>query len=111
MNDQRVRLFSVTGRRFFAQKDLPFIVWNLEMLPDDRFVYLQTIDFKDPNTALAISFFAGLWGIDRFYVEDIALGILKLITFGGLGLWWLIDLVIIRARARKHNLEKISLLF
>ncbi len=32
-------------------------------------------------------------GIDRIYAGSIGLGILKLITFGGFGIWWLVDLV------------------
>ncbi|HCC37865.1 MAG TPA: hypothetical protein DEQ14_09760 [Treponema sp.] len=42
-----------------------------------------------------ISFFLGGLGVDRFYVGKIGTGILKLITMGGLGVWWLIDFVLI----------------
>ena len=37
----------------------------------------------------------GIAGIDRFYTGSILLGILKLITFGGLGLWTIIDVVLV----------------
>ena len=33
--------------------------------------------------------------IDRFYLGYIGTGILKLITCGGFGIWWLIDLIMI----------------
>jgi len=42
---------------------------------------------------LILSFFFGGLGVDRFYVGKLGTGILKLITFGGFGLWWLIDLI------------------
>ena len=37
----------------------------------------------------------GTLGIYRFYTGSIVLGVLKLITFGGMGLWWLIDLIML----------------
>ena len=45
--------------------------------------------------ALLLSIFLGILGIDRFYMGYIGLGILKLITMGGFGIWWLIDLILI----------------
>jgi hypothetical protein len=50
---------------------------------------------KDWLTAVLLSFFVGVLGIDRFYLGYTTYGILKLITFGGCGIWALIDLILI----------------
>jgi TM2 domain-containing membrane protein YozV len=51
--------------------------------------------------ALIISIFVGSLGVDRFYLGKIGTGILKLITFGGLGIWWLIDVILIATKSMK----------
>lgn len=45
--------------------------------------------------ALALSIFVGAFGVDRFYIGKIGTGILKLITGGGFGIWWIIDIVLV----------------
>lgn len=50
---------------------------------------------KDWLTTLLISFFLGQLGIDRFLLGYTTLGVLKLITCGGCGLWWLIDVILV----------------
>ncbi|MFA5796497.1 MAG: TM2 domain-containing protein [Candidatus Woesearchaeota archaeon] len=54
---------------------------------------------------LLVSIFVGWFGIDRFMMGKVGTGILKLITFGGLGIWWFIDLVLI---ATKHQFKDVK---
>lgn len=50
---------------------------------------------KSWGVTLLLSILVGELGIDRFYLGKIGTGILKLLTGGGLGLWWLIDIILI----------------
>jgi TM2 domain-containing membrane protein YozV len=54
---------------------------------------------------LIMSIIFGMYGVDRFIMGQVGLGILKLITLGGCGVWWLIDLILI---ATKHKFEGIE---
>ena len=54
---------------------------------------------KSYTTALILSIFLGTLGIDRFYLGYTGIGIAKLLTFGGCGVWALIDLVLIAMRS------------
>jgi TM2 domain-containing membrane protein YozV len=50
---------------------------------------------KNWLVALLLCFFLGMLGAHRFYVGKIGTAILQIITFGGLGIWVLIDLIMI----------------
>lgn len=50
---------------------------------------------KEWLTALLLSVFVGSLGVDRFYLGQTGLGILKLLTCGGVGVWYLIDIILI----------------
>ena len=53
---------------------------------------------KDYTTALLLSIFLGTLGVDRFYTGHIGLGIGKLLTAGGCGIWSIIDIILFATR-------------
>jgi len=53
---------------------------------------------KEYMVALLLSIFLGTLGVDRFYVGHVGLGIAKLLTCGGIGIWAIIDLVLFAMR-------------
>lgn len=56
----------------------------------------------DWTLTLIMSIVFGQLGVDRFIMGHIWQGILKLITLGGFGIWWLIDVILI---ATKHDFK------
>ena len=63
---------------------------------------------KDPLLSILLSIFIGTLGVDRFYIGDVGLGIGKLLTAGGCGIWWLIDIFLIVDATKQKNLELLS---
>lgn len=53
--------------------------------------------------ALLLSIFLGALGVHRFFVGKIGTGILQLVTFGGLGIWALIDIIMIATKQFKDK--------
>lgn len=55
----------------------------------------HTMATKNKLTAILLSIFTGGLGIDRFYLGYTGLGVVKLLTAGGFGIWAIIDLIMI----------------
>ena len=55
----------------------------------------EEISDKGFVPTILLCLFLGIFGVHRFYVGKVGTGILMLVTLGGLGIWQLIDLIII----------------
>lgn len=124
-----------------------FLSMNKSKLPEERLPRLKEIlincseyqwnivrfmTFKEPDILLAVSFFAGFWGIDRFILKQYKIGILKFLvvqlsvigeiaciflflygynSWGSICLilliigllWWIIDVFLIRKETKEYN--------
>jgi len=54
-------------------------------------------------TTFCVSLFLGVFGVDRFYGGSPILGVLKLITAGGAGFWWLLDVILLFANKMRDD--------
>jgi len=61
------------------------------------------LDYVSPTTNLVVSILVGSLGVDRFLIGQTGLGVLKLITCGGLGIWTIIDWFQIQKLTKKYN--------
>lgn len=91
----------------FAQMQLR---QTLERINDEKESILLATGWKDPMTTFLLAFFLGTLGVDRFYLGDTGLGVLKLLTCGGAGLWAIIDLFTAHSRARNVNLNMLNMI-
>jgi hypothetical protein len=104
MEKTKIDMFlGMNAEKFFPQ-DLAVIRERLEQLDDDKLYLVTSATLWSPTTILLIAIFLG-W--ERFFLDDIALGVIKIITCYGCGIWWLIDLFTAQDRAKRYNFNKV----
>jgi TM2 domain-containing membrane protein YozV len=108
MDSQKVDMFIMSNGKFFESYQMNMIRERLLAIDDSKWVMLSTTQFKDPTTTLIVSILVGSLGIDRFMIGDTGLGIGKLLTCGGLGIWAVIDWFLIQKATREKNVQKIQ---
>lgn len=109
MDGQKVDMFIMTNGKYFESHHVNAIRERLMAIDESKWPMISTAQFKDPTTTLIVSILAGGLGIDRFMIGDTGLGIGKLLTCGGLGIWSIIDWFMIQKATREKNMEKIQL--
>jgi TM2 domain-containing membrane protein YozV len=55
----------------------------------------KTVSRRSRLAALLLCFFLGVFGVHRFYVGKVGTGVAMIFTAGGLGIWVLIDFIMI----------------
>lgn len=108
MESQKVDMFMMANGKYFESHQMMQVRDRLLELDDSKWAMIQTLQFKDPTTSLIVSLLAGTLGIDRFMIGDTGLGIGKLLTCGGFGVWAIVDLFLIMGATREKNIEQLQ---
>ncbi len=108
MEQSKLDMYLATNAKMFSPTKMPMIKEALSKLDDSKFIYLQSVEYKDPNTVLILSIILGTLGIDRFILGDASMGVLKLLTCGGVYIWWILDMVNAQQRTQEYNYKKLS---
>ena len=110
MEQQRVDMFMMMNNKYLPESQIPFVRDRLLACDEGKASMLHAIQLKDPTISLILSLLCGNLGIDRFYIGDTGLGLAKLITCGGVGIWTIIDWFLIMGSTREKNLERLMAL-
>jgi len=108
MDAQKVDMFIMTNAKFFESHHVAAIRDRLIAMDDSKWISVSTIQFKDPTTSLIVSILAGSLGIDRFIIGDTGMGVGKLLTCGGLGIWTIVDWFMIQGATREKNMQMLQ---
>jgi hypothetical protein len=103
MEKSKVDMFIGMNAENFSPQDLMTIKEKLEKMDDEKFFLVQGAEFQKPSTIFLIAI---LLGWERFWLDDLAMGIVKIVTAYGCGIWWLVDIFSAKERAMKYNFKK-----
>lgn len=84
-----------TLQNIYSQTTTPVVVETSARMPKDKRRHFLATFF--------LSFLWGSFGVDRFYLGKIFTGVLKLLTFGGFGIWTIVDLALIMSGAMRDK--------
>lgn len=107
MDAQKVDMFIIANAKFFESNQINVIRERLLVIDDSKWVMISAVPLKDPTTILIISILAGSLGVDRFMIGDTGLGIGKLLTCGGFGIWSIVDWFMIQGATREKNMQQL----
>ena len=79
-----------------------------DLTDQQKMLFSQQFDSvkKDSGTILVLSILLGSWGVDRFMLGDVGIGVLKLLTFGVCGILTIIDWFTTKSRTGEYNRKK-----
>jgi TM2 domain-containing membrane protein YozV len=109
MQQDKADMFIMTNAKYFPTEKIYLVKENIMAQDDSKMTVLSSIEFKDPMTLLLISIFLGSLGVDRFMLGDTGLGIVKLLTLGGCGIWTIIDWFLIQDKTKERNFNEIMM--
>lgn len=111
MEKEKIDQFIMVNGKCFPEMMIGEVKKKLESLDENKESILMATEWKNPTVALLFALFLGNLGADRFWLGETGLGVAKLITCGGAGIWALIDLFTAMGRAKNYNYNHLMMHF
>ena len=111
MEKEKINQFIMVNGKYFPEMMIEDVKKKLESLDESKESMLMATEWKNPTVAFLFAFFLGGLGVDRFWLGETGLGIVKIITCAGAGIWGLIDLFTVGKRTREYNYKKFMTYF
>ena len=108
MEQSKIDMFIMSNNGKFTPQQFSVIREKLATLPDEKAVIVMSNQYYDSTTMLILSIILGSYGVDRFLLGDIGLGVLKLLTCGGCGIWTIVDWFSVKQRTYDSNFKKFN---
>ena len=105
MSPELVQSFLVRYSDCFDTMAIIDVQNKLNELDDSKFGVLMSMNLQKPPIILLIAI---LLGWERFFLDDISAGVLKVLTCQGLGIWWLIDIFTAQRRTYQYNYRRFT---
>lgn len=105
MSPELVQSFLVRYSDCFDTMAIIDVQNKLNELDDSKFGVLMSMSLQKPTIILLIAI---LLGWERFFLDDISAGVLKVLTCQGLGIWWLIDIFPAQRRPYQYNYRRFT---
>lgn len=109
MSSTFVDSFLIANQKNLPSDKIAFVKEKLSALSEDRQTLIQSVEIKDTTTMLLFSVFLGSFGVDRFMLGQTGLGIIKLLTGGGCGVWTIVDWFMITSLTKEYNYNNLMM--
>ncbi len=116
MDFKMIDYYFINNKDRFPAEKIPLIKQKIHeidvrtggtMTDADIITVMDAVQTKTPTNMLLISIFLGGWGVDRFMMDEVGMGVLKLLTGGVCGVLWLVDVIQISGKVREDNFNKL----
>ena len=104
----KVELYLDLHSDVFPADKISAIKKVLLQLDEAQITKLNSLEYKKPTTTFLLALVLGLYGVDRFYLEDWIVGVAKFFTAGGFFILWIIDIATAFKRTKEYNYKLLN---
>jgi TM2 domain-containing membrane protein YozV len=105
---EKVNMWLMANQDKLPSEKIGMLKSSLDKVEESKIDALMGIEFKSPMTIFLLAWFVGWIALDRFLLGNVGVGIARILTLHGFGIWWLVDLITSMKRTREFNYNKVK---